>query len=191
MTLPTVHIDRWAFFNMLIAVTEVFKQESMGHLFGFPPTATKNYFRVVNGFPLQHVKKRGFSAVEQSRKSDRLLTEMFSEFQGIQIQIIGGFHSHTEYGSSQILRILSNIDIQMIAENNYNLEIVLTVSTAKQTISKWCYTRKGAVIGYHGGLRYTMDAFLLVGKPTRSNVRHLVICAPSAIRSLQRLRNRR
>ena len=188
MALPTVHIDRWAFFNMLIAVTEVFKQESIGHLFGFVPTAKKNFFRVVNAFPLQHLKKRGFARTEQSTKSDRLLTEMYSAFEGIQVQNIGGFHSHPEYGSFIVLRKLSDIDIQNMINPSSRLEILITVTTAKLPVSRWKYTHSGAIIGYHGGLRYAVDAFMLIGeKPLRKNIRKLQIRAPSAMRSLQRL----
>ena len=188
MSLPTVHIDRWAFFNILISVTEVFKQESMGHLFGFTPTLKKNYFRVVNTFPFQHLKKRGFTGAIQSQKSNRLLTEMFSEFQGIQIQSIGGFHSHTQCGSSVVPRILSNADIQAMSDGGYSLEIITTLADAKKNESKWFYTRKGSVIGYHGGIRYVMDAFMLTGeKSLRRNIRRLRIHAPSAMRSLRRL----
>ncbi|TSC73555.1 MAG: hypothetical protein G01um101470_34 [Parcubacteria group bacterium Gr01-1014_70] len=187
MSLPTVHIDRWAFFNMLIAVTEVFKQESIGLLFGFYPTVKKNNFRVVNAFPLQHLSTRSVNRAEQSGKSDRLLTEMFSEFQGIAVKNIGGFHSHPEYGSFKVFRSLSDSDIQMMATLDSNLEIVVSVSTAKQHRSAWRYAHNGAVIGYHGGLRYVVDAYMLVGKPIRNNIRRIIIRSPSAIRSLQRL----
>lgn len=187
MSMPTVHIRREAFLNMIMAATETFKRECLGILFGHSPARNRNNFLITNAVPIQCVRIRLNSEVDQSKKSVEALHKLFGKAEKI-YRPLGDFHSHPEWGQTLGGPELSESDIKNMIYQETKLEIVIVISSRKRGFILWETQPDGSIKGSLSKFNYHFNAYTLIKDEEEKLVpQKLQIVAPLALRALNRV----
>ncbi len=185
MALPSVHIDKWALFNMLFSAVEVAKTECIGWLFGSTPTSIRRYFRIVNAIPLQFMKVRRNSEVELHDRGITQTDNLINVLPAFKFPRMGGFHSHVEWGDVQPPLHLSDTDIQFMVDWEKKIEIIIGVMKNRQYVL-WHREKDGSICGTAGTYFFHIYAYTLIDSEGEKYQLSLPIVAPSSIRFLRK-----
>ena len=132
-----------AFLGMLISSVEVYKLECHGILLGFK---TKGRIVVEYAVPCQAAKRK-FSEVEPNWRKELKVKEVLPKL--VHLQVLGGFHSHPQFGKEKGKARLSESDKFCLEEGE--IEVVVAINDEKK-ICAWSETRggiSGTLVDYH------------------------------------------
>src|SRR3989337_176449 len=100
-----VYLSENAFIDLLLSSAEVYKKECLGFLLGYK---LEDRFIIEHAFSLQTAsrKLKGVSSLDRSHKRIEPILARFDR-----LQIIGDFHSHTQFGVNKGLPTPSREDV--------------------------------------------------------------------------------
>src|SRR5512142_2630635 len=110
-----VYLSENAFIDILLSSAEVYKRECLGFLLGY---RLEDRFIVEHAFSFQTARRRPKGVVSRDR-SHRKIEPIISRCD--RLQIIGDFHSHTQFGMSKGLPFPSPEDVKSMAEERIYL----------------------------------------------------------------------
>ena len=165
--MKTVHIKERAFLSMILSSIEVYRHETLGLLLGYK---SMNGFVVEYGIPYQTAVK-GYSWVAPKSMSSKRIESILK---CIPINVIGDFHSHTQWGDSKAKAVPSGDDIADMESDKVYLIVAVNDKTKDKT---WYHTKKGTIRGTLGEYAIELGAHILAGKNKWKPVK--IIC-PSA-----------
>lgn len=166
MAIESVHIKEQALFSMLLSTVEVYRHESLGLLLGYKGV---NEFIIEYAVPYQTAMK-GYSWVApRSTAAER----MGKILKYVPINLIGDFHSHTQWGDSMAMPVPSGDDI---ADMQIDKVHIIVAINDKTKLQKWC-SKNTVLVGSLGGYAIEIGAFILKGEYEAKTIK--IIC-PSA-----------
>lgn len=161
-----VYVSENAFIDLLLSSTEVYKKECLGILLGYSLT---DKFVIEHAFSYQ-TASRQHRAVVYNDKSHKRLEPVLRKLD--RIEIIGDFHSHTQFGGTKGLPIPSEEDIDGMKPQN--IYLIIAINKNEKTLL-WRENRDGTVSGSVEDLFYKISAYYITGK---KNVRRARIHCP-------------
>jgi proteasome lid subunit RPN8/RPN11 len=154
-----VYLSENAFVDLLLSSAEVYKKECLGFLLGYK---LEDRYIVEHAFSFQ-TAARMHKGVIYHRKNHKKIQPVLDKFE--KLQIIGDFHSHTQYGSTKGLPIPSGEDIEEMIENN--IYLIIAINNNRKTMN-WDENKDGTMSGSVGDLFFKISAYFINGS---SNVR--------------------
>ncbi len=161
-----VYLSENAFIDLLLSSAEVYKRECLGFLLGYK---LEDRFIIEHAFSFQtaHRKHKGVVSRDISHKKiDPILARLD------RIQIIGDFHSHTQFGTMKGLPFPSLEDIDGMKPDH--IYLIVAINNYKKTMS-WAENRDGTISGTVGDFFFKISAHYMIG---RSAVRKAKIHCP-------------
>ena len=165
--MKVAYVKERAFLAMVLSAIEVYKYETLGLLLGYKGG---NEFIVEYAIPYQ-TSIKGYSWVSPKPKVSERIKELV---ENLPVQVIGDFHSHTEFGTHKALPIPSGDDIADMEKDN--IHIIVAVNDREKN-QKWRYGKNGAISGTLGDYHLAIAA--ATPKVSYSYERVKIIC-PSA-----------
>ncbi len=149
-----VYLSENAFIDILLSSAEVYKRESLGFLLGYKP---EGRFIVEHAFSFQTAsrKHKGVILHHKNHKKIEPILEKFDR-----LQIIGDFHSHTQFGATKGLPIPSEEDIKEMKEGQVYL--IVAINNNEKTLN-WGENRDGTISGSVGNFFFKISAYFLDG----------------------------
>jgi len=161
-----VYLSENAFIDLLLSSAEVYKKECLGFLLGY---------KLEDGFIIEHAfsfqtasrKPKGVISLDRSHKKiDPILARLD------RLQIIGDFHSHTQFGEMKGLPTPSLEDIKgMTADQIY---LIVAINNNRKTMP-WSENRDNTISGSVDKFFFKISAHFL---KSRSCVRKAKIYCP-------------
>jgi proteasome lid subunit RPN8/RPN11 len=145
-----IYLSGESFMHLLLSSAEVFKREALGYLLGY---RLEDRFIIEHAFGLQTARRKRRGVLLRHRDHKKI-EPILSKFE--KLQIIGDFHSHTQYGSSKGLPIPSSVDIEGMEPDN--LYIIIAVND-RQHSRPWRENRDGSISGSVGDLFFKISAY--------------------------------
>jgi proteasome lid subunit RPN8/RPN11 len=146
------YLSENAFIDLLLSSAEVYKNECLGFLLGY---RLEDRFIVEHAFSFQTARRKPKGVVSRD-KSHKKIDPILSRFD--RLQIIGDFHSHTQFGASRGLAVPSPEDIKsMAAERIY---LIVAINNNKKTMS-WAENRDGTISGSVEKFSFKVSAYYL------------------------------
>lgn len=133
----TIYIKERAFLAMILSVVEVYKRETLGLLLGY---RGNNKFFVEYAIPFQTAEK-GFSWAEPKAKAFARMTNIIKN---MAIDVIGDYHSHTEYGGERAKAIPSGEDIADMHSGNVHVIVAVNPKLKRE---RWRPNEDGTISG--------------------------------------------
>lgn len=152
-----VYLSESTFLGLLLSSAEVYKKECLGYLLGY---RLEDRFIVEHAFSLQTASRK-LKGVVLDDKNQRKIEEILERFD--KLQIIGDFHSHTQFGETKGLPIPSPDDIKSMRPER--IYLIVAVNDIDKAIS-WSENRDGTISGSVGRLFFKIAAYYLKS-PTR------------------------
>jgi len=122
-----VYLSDKAFLGLILSAIEVYKKECMGALLGY-----KAYNRIVVEYAIPYqTAERKPGQVEMSWKRESRIREILPKI--CQLEHVGYFHSHTQWGEKKGETKLSEIDKRDMEP--MQIEIVIAINEAKKRIT--------------------------------------------------------
>lgn len=144
------YLSENAFMDLLLSSAEVFKRECLGYLLGY---RLEDRFIIEHAFPLQSAKRRPKGVVFHHRNHKKI-QPILSKFE--KLQIIGDFHSHTQFGNTKGLPIPSPEDIRGMEPEN--LYIIVAINDLEHS-RPWRENRDGSISGSLGDFFFKVSAY--------------------------------
>ncbi|MEW6002488.1 MAG: Mov34/MPN/PAD-1 family protein [Nitrospirota bacterium] len=161
-----VYLSENAFIDLLLSSAEVYKKECLGFLLGY---RLEDRFIVEHTFSVQTANRR-HKGVEYHQKNHKKIEPILSRLD--KLQIIGDFHSHTQFGFTKGLPIPSQQDIKgMIPSRIY---LIVAINNNEKTMA-WAENRDGTISGSVGEFFFKISAHFLNGN---TNVKKAKIHCP-------------
>ncbi len=154
-----------AFLGTLISSVEVYKLECHGILLGFK---TEGRIVVEYAVPCQAAKRK-FSEVQPNWRKELKVKEVLPKL--VHLQVLGGFHSHPQFGKEKGMAKLSVSDKDCLNEGE--IEVVVAINDEKKTCA-WCETKDG-LSGTIGDYHITLSGFYKRRKD-RKIARYRIVC---------------
>jgi len=149
-----VYLSENAFIDLLLSSAEVYKRECLGFLLGYK---LEDRFIIEHAFPVQAANRR-HRGVVYSRKNHKKLESILARFE--KLQIIGDFHSHTQFGTTKGLPIPSDEDIKEMAPGR--IYLIVAINNNEKTMS-WDENRDGTISGSVSEFFFKISAHFLNG----------------------------
>lgn len=165
--MKVAYIKERAFLAMVLSSIEVYKHETLGLLLGYKGG---NEFIVEYAIPFQ-TSIKGYSWVSPKPTISERIKELVKN---LPVQVIGDFHSHTEFGEHKAVPIPSGDDIADMEKGN--IYIIVAVND-KEKDEKWGYGKNGEISGTLGDYHLSIAAATLKGSYSYERVK--IVC-PSA-----------
>jgi proteasome lid subunit RPN8/RPN11 len=147
-----VYLSENAFIGLLLSSAEVYKRECLGFLLGY---RLENRFIIEHAFSFQTASRRprGVNTHDRNhRKIDPILARLD------RLQIIGDFHSHTQFGSMKGLPFPSLEDIKGMTRDH----IYLIVATNNNVRTKpWAENGDGTISGSVDKFFFKISAYFM------------------------------
>lgn len=161
-----VYLSENAFIDLLLSSAEVYKKECLGFLLGY---RLEDRFIIEHAFSFQTAERspKGVSSLDKSHKKIAPILERFDR-----LQIIGDFHSHTQFGTTKGLPILSQEDLGSMGKDQ--IYLVVAINNNVKTLA-WDENRDSTVSGSVGDYFFKIAAYYLDRK---SKVRKAKIHCP-------------
>lgn len=150
-----VYLSESTFLGLLLSAAEVYKKECLGYLLGY---RLEDRFIVEHAFSLQTASRR-LKGVILGDKNQKKIEEVLERFD--KLQIIGDFHSHTQFGETKGLPIPSEDDIKTMKSGN--IYLIVAVNDIDKVYS-WSENRDGTISGSVGRLFFKIAAYYLAKK---------------------------
>ncbi len=162
------------------AAIETSKRECMCFILGYGPTKKNNILCVTEVIPLQSVKHRLNTGVEQSDRSEKRLNAFLPVFRAAGPRHLGFFHSHPDWGESKPIIGMSKTDIDSVDAAKTDLEIIVTIFSRKKGRAVWEILPDGSIKGSWNGFNFRFDAYAIVSEGDEKKPQRLSIAKPSA-----------
>ncbi len=161
-----VYLSENAFIDLLLGSAEVYKKECLGFLLGY---RLDDRFIVEHAFSFQTARRRPKGVISQDR-SHKKIEPILARLD--RVQIIGDFHSHTQFGDSKGLATPSKEDLAGMNRNNVYL--IIAINNNVKTM-EWSENRDSTISGSVGDFFFKIAAFYMNGS---SSVRKAKIHCP-------------
>jgi proteasome lid subunit RPN8/RPN11 len=146
------YLSENAFIDLLLSSAEVFKRECLGFLLGYK---LEDRFIVEHAFSFQTARRKPKGVVSRDR-SHKKIDPILSRFD--RLQIIGDFHSHTQFGTTKGVPLPSTEDIKsMITDRIY---LIVAINNNKKTMS-WAENMDGTISGSVDKFSFKISAYYL------------------------------
>jgi len=146
------YLSENAFIDLILSSAEVYKRECLGFLLGY---RLEDRFIIEHAFSFQTASRRPKGVVSHDRshkKIDPILARLD------RIQIVGDFHSHTQFGEMKGLPVPSPEDIAgMTKERIY---LIVAINNFKKTMG-WAENRDKTISGSVGDFFFKISAHYL------------------------------
>ncbi|MDA8169336.1 MAG: Mov34/MPN/PAD-1 family protein [Nitrospiraceae bacterium] len=149
-----VYLSETAFMDLLLGSAEVYKKECLGYLLGY---SLDDRFIVEHAFSLQSAKRR-HRAVDMLKTNHNKITPILDKFR--RLQIVGDFHSHTQYGEFKGRPVPSREDILSMKPDN--IYFIIAINNNSKTMN-WGENRDGTISGSIGNYFFKLSAYYLNG----------------------------
>lgn len=152
-----VYLSETAFLDLLLSSAEVYKRECLGFLLGYQ---LEDRFIIEHAFSFQTAnrKPKGVAYHDRSHKKIEPILARFDR-----LQIIGDFHSHTQFGMTKGLPFPSKEDVMgMRPEDIY---LIVAINNNKKTM-QWAENRDSTISGSVGEFFFKISAYFLNGSTT-------------------------
>lgn len=149
----TAYLSLPSFLTIVTSSVEVFRKETIGYLIGIK---AENKFIVEYAIPYQTAEATATHATIDEDRVSRIneILNILSE----ELEYIGDFHSHTEYGECPGTVIPSDPDLMSTVPGELN--IICAVNTKKRSV-KWYTTNRGILAGTVGAYRIEIGAYYI------------------------------
>ena len=161
-----VYLSENAFLDLLLSSAEVYKRECLGFLLGY---RLEDRFIVEHAFSFQTASRRPKGVISNDR-SHQKIDPIIARFD--RLQIVGDFHSHTQFGEQRGLAFPSSEDIASMTQDKIYL-IVAINSRRKEKV--WTENADKTISGSVGDFFFKIAA-CFVNK--HSSVRRAKIHCP-------------
>jgi proteasome lid subunit RPN8/RPN11 len=157
-----VYLSENAFIDLLLSSAEVYKKECLGFLLGFK---LEDRFIVEHAFSLQTAdrKPKGVVSLDRSHKQIVPILDRLDR-----LQIVGDFHSHTQFGPKKGLPHPSQEDIDGMSPDHVYL--IIAINNNRKTVI-WSENRDGTVSGTVGNFFFKIAAYYLAGPSSLRKVK--------------------
>lgn len=161
-----VYLSENAFIDLLLSSAEVYKKECLGFLLGYK---LEDRFIVEHAFSFQTAdrKPKGVVSLDRSHKKIEPIIKRLDR-----LQIVGDFHSHTQFGLEKGLPSPSQEDIDGMSPSH--IYLIIAINNNRKTMV-WAENRDGTVSGSVSSFFFKIAAYYLSG---RSSVRKAKIHCP-------------
>jgi len=147
-----VYISENAFIDLLLSSAEVYKRECLGFLLGYK---LEDRFIIEHAFTVQTANRR-HKAVVYNRKNHKKIEPILVRFD--KLQIIGDFHSHTQFGLTKGLAIPSPEDIKEMLPGHVYL--IVAINNNQKTLP-WGENRDGTISGSVSEFFFKISAYFI------------------------------
>ncbi|MGE5174466.1 MAG: Mov34/MPN/PAD-1 family protein [Betaproteobacteria bacterium] len=161
-----VYLSENAFLDLLLSSAEVYKRECLGFLLGYK---LEDRFIIEHAFSFQTAARRPKGVVSHDR-SHKKIEPILARFD--RLQIIGDFHSHTQFGHMKGLPNPSPEDIRGMAANL--IYLIVAINNNEKT-KAWAENRDCTISGSVEKYFFKISACFLNGQ---SSVRKAKIHCP-------------
>lgn len=139
-----IHYDKLilkepAFFEMIMGAVEVFHQECFGLLIGYK---TRSAIIVEDAQIIQSARRTPFNIEPVARRIKRI--EKLIKSTGLEMEILGDFHSHTQIGADLARPIPSGEDIADMQPGN--VYIIIAINYLRGSPLTWFYSSKTKIL---------------------------------------------
>jgi len=133
-----VYLSENAFVDLLLSSAEVYKKECLGFLLGY---RLEDRFIVEHAFSFQTAdrKPKGVVSLDRSHKKIEPIIKRLDR-----LQIVGDFHSHTQFGLEKGLPLPSDEDINGMSPNH--IYLIVAINNNRKTMD-WAENRDGTISG--------------------------------------------
>ena len=146
-----VYLSENAFMGLLLSSAEVFRNESLGYLLGY---RLDDRFIVEHAFSLQTARRRRRGVMLRNRDQKKI-EPILANF--VKLQIVGDFHSHTQYGGRKGVPVPSPEDVKEMEKDN--LYIIVAINELEKSKS-WKENKDGSISGSMGDFFFKISAYL-------------------------------
>jgi len=147
-----VYIAENAFIDLLLSSAEVYKKECLGFLLGYK---LEDRFIVEHAFAVQAANRR-HKAVVYNRRNHKRIEPILARLD--KLQIIGDFHSHTQFRLVKGLPIPSPEDIKEMLPGQ--IYLIVAINNNQKTMS-WGENRDGTISGSVNEFFFKISAYFL------------------------------
>lgn len=153
-----VYLSENAFIDILLSSAEVYRKECLGFLLGY---RLEDRFIVEHAFSFQTANRK-HKAVVVHEKNHKKIAPILSRLD--KLQIIGDFHSHTQFGPSKGLPIPSEEDIAGMEQGQ--IYVIVAINNNEKTLD-WGENRDGTISGSVGEVFFKVSAYFVKGESTK------------------------
>jgi len=153
-----VYLAENAFIDILLSSAEVYKKECLGFLLGY---RLEDRFIIEHAFSFQTATRR-HKGVIFGDKSHRKIEPILERFD--RLQIVGDFHSHTQFGTTKGLPVPSEEDVKSMKEGMVYL--IVAINNNEKTAT-WSEKRDGTISGSVGEFFFKVSAYFLTQNTAR------------------------
>ncbi|MEW6410650.1 MAG: Mov34/MPN/PAD-1 family protein, partial [Nitrospirota bacterium] len=147
-----MYISESAFMDLVLSSAEVYKKECLGILLGY---RLEDRFIIEHAFTYQTAKRKPKGVVFQRRRHKKI-EEILKKFE--RLQVLGDFHSHTQFGPMKGIPNPSEVDIRGMQAGKIYLIVVINDNERK---IQWKENRDGTLSGTLGRFYYKISAHYL------------------------------
>ena len=150
-----VYLSESAFIGLLLSSAEVYKKECLGFLLGYQ---LEDRFIVEHAFSFQTASRKptGVISLDRShRKIDPILARLD------RLQIIGDFHSHTQFGMMKGLPTPSPEDIEGMTQDH--IYLIVAINNNEKTMG-WAENRDSTISGSVDKFFFKISAYFINNK---------------------------
>lgn len=147
-----VYLSENAFMDVLLSSAEVYRRECLGFLLGY---RLEDRYIVEHAFSFQ-TANRGHKGVAIHDKNHKKIEPILDRFD--RLQIIGDFHSHTQFGPTKGLSIPSQEDIAGMKFGH--IYLIIAANNNEKTMV-WGENRDGTISGSVDALFFKVSAYYL------------------------------
>ena len=161
-----VYLSENAFIDLLLSSAEVYKSECLGFLLGYK---LEDRFIIEHAFSLQTAsrKPKGVKSPDRSHKQIEPILARLGR-----LQIIGDFHSHTQFGENKGLPNPSQEDIDGMTTGD--VYVIVAINNNMKT-RPWAENRDSTISGSVDNFFFKISAYFING---RASVRKAKIHCP-------------
>lgn len=153
-----VYLSENAFIDILLSSAEVYRKECLGYLLGY---RLEDRYIVEHAFSFQTATRKHKTVIVHE-KNHRKITPILERFD--KLQIIGDFHSHTQFGSTKGLPVPSEEDIAGMEQGQ--IYLIIAINNNEKTVG-WGENRDGTISGSAGDVFFKISAYFINKKNTK------------------------
>jgi proteasome lid subunit RPN8/RPN11 len=149
-----VYLSENAFIDLLLSSAEVYKSECLGFLLGYK---LEDRFIIEHAFSFQTAcrKPKGVTSLDRSHRKIEPILARFDR-----LQIIGDFHSHTQFGTNKGLPRPSQQDVNGMKQDN--IYLIVAINNNRKTLL-WAENRDSTISGSVDKFFFKISAYFLNG----------------------------
>jgi len=147
-----VYLSENAFIDILLSSAEVYRKECLGYLLGY---RLEDRFIVEHAFSFQTATRR-HKGVVVHEKNHKKIEPILDKFE--KLQIIGDFHSHTQFGPTKGLPFPSEEDIAGMKQDL--IYLIIAINNNEKTVG-WGENRDGTISGSAGDFFFKVSAYFI------------------------------